>query len=362
MAESDFESLVTKAADDKRWKELDNLVASMARQQLRGEVFRLPETEDGNRVKLAVNAALHLRRPLLVSGQPGSGKTSLAHAIAWELGLGPVLTWAITPRSRLKEDGLYRYDALGRLQDTQFDQIQGPSAGIKARASDSAPGGIKAGRAASAKRMQPTQRSFGDYLTLGPVGTAFLPSRWPRVLVIDEIDKADLQLPNELLYLFEEGEYSIDELLRDREHSRKEGQLVEVRTSDPDQPKVSLPSATVRCHAFPIIVMTSNGERDFSAAFHRRCLRVEMPRPTPESLVPLVKAHFSTVAGATWGVRDQKLKEWIEDFLGPDNQGDRAVDQLLNAVYLRTRPTTIRPKDEQMADLKAVLHKTLSES
>jgi hypothetical protein len=108
--------------------------------------------------------------------------------------------------------------------------------------------------------------------------------------------------------------------------------------------------------------MTSNGERDFSAAFHRRCLRVEMPRPTPESLVPLVKAHFSTVAGATWGVRDQKLKEWIEDFLGPDNQGDRAVDQLLNAVYLRTRPTTIRPKDEQMADLKAVLHKTLSES
>jgi MoxR-like ATPase len=340
LADADLKSL-TMAVDRERWQQLDKLVAKRPRQQLRGEVFRLPQSDAGERVRLAVNAALHLRRPLLVSGEPGSGKTSLAHAIAWELGLGPVLTWAITPRSRLREDGLYRYDALGRLQDTQFDQINR--------------------QAATEQDNVVEHRPFGDYLTLGPAGTAFLPSRWPRVLLIDEIDKADLQLPNELLHLFEEGEYSIDELLRDRDQKCKEPKPISVRTSDTEQ-RVTLASGIVRCHTFPIVVMTSNREREFPAAFHRRCLRVEMPRPTAESLVPLVKAHFSAIASTTWGEEDQRLMEWINEFLGPDNRGDRAVDQLLNAVYLRTRPSAMRPSEGQISALQAVLQKPLSES
>jgi MoxR-like ATPase len=312
----------SKTDDCKRWKSLDALAQERPRQQRSGEVFRLPDTDEGEQVRLAVNASLHLRRPLLVSGDPGSGKTSLAHAIAWELGLGPVLTWPITPRSRLREDGLYRYDALGRLQDTQLDQL--------------------------ATEGQVARRPIGDYITLGPVGTAFLPSRWPRVLLIDEIDKSDLQLPSELLHLFEEGEYEIEELLRDTS-----GEDIKVRTSDRDLP-VSLPCGTVQCHAFPIVVMTSNRERDFPAAFHRRCLRVEMPRPTTKSLVPLVEAHFGTVG--------EGASDWIEEFVGKDNRGDRSVDQLLNAIFLLNPPGSTRPTNEQMEKLKAVLYKHLNET
>jgi len=181
LPKTTLDTLLPKAKDEEQWKQRDQLIESQrGRQQRSGKVFRLPDTEQGERVRLAVNAALHLRRPLLVRGDPGSGKTSLAHAIAWELGLGPVLTWPITPRSRLLEDGLYRYDALGHLQDAQLNQL-------------------------GTNQVEPNQQGFrrdiGDYIALGPVGTAFLASRWPRVLLIDEIDKADLQLPHELLHL-----------------------------------------------------------------------------------------------------------------------------------------------------------------
>jgi MoxR-like ATPase len=318
----------------KRWEALDSLAEERPRQQRSGEVFRLPDTDEGERVRLAVNAALHLRRPLLVSGVPGSGKTSLAYAIAWELGLGPVLTWPITARSRLREDGLYRYDALSRLHDTQLDQIVG---GSPRRT------GTHAHRGGNGQR-----RPIGDYITLGPVGTAFLPSRWPRVLLIDEIDKSDLQLPNELLHLFEEGEYEIEELLRDAGEAPNK-----VRTADRGL-SVPLASGTVQCHVFPIVVMTSNNEREFPAAFHRRCIRVEMPRPTTQSLMPLLNAHFGSLEG--------DVHTWIDEFIGNDNRGDRAVDQLLNAVFLLTQPNGSRPTEEQMKIHKDVLYKHLSQS
>jgi MoxR-like ATPase len=122
----------------------------------RGKAFRLPRegktiTPQGERLRTAVNAAIHLRRPLLVSGDPGTGKTSLAYAIAWELNLGPVLCWSISPRSQLQEDGLFQYDAIARLQDSQIYKDK--------------------------DHIFPV----ADYIRLGPVGTAFLPWNRPRV-------------------------------------------------------------------------------------------------------------------------------------------------------------------------------------
>ncbi|NEQ85508.1 MAG: AAA family ATPase, partial [Moorea sp. SIO2I5] len=129
-----------------------------------------------------VNAALYLRRPLLVTGKPGTGKTSLAYAVAQELQLGKVLRWNIKTRSHL-EQGLYSYDAIGRLQDAQGSG-------------------------------KDNLGEIGKYIQLGPLGTALLPSTYPRVLLIDEMDKSDIDLPNDLLTIFEEGEFEIPELTR----------------------------------------------------------------------------------------------------------------------------------------------------
>src|SRR5262249_15364466 len=135
-----------------------------------------------------INAALYLRRPLLVTGSPGAGKSTLAHSVAAELGLGRVLRWPIVSRTRLV-DGLYHYDAIARLQDVQV-------------AAHSRAGGV-----------DPTT-DIGSYVRLGPLGTALLPSDTPRVLLIDELDKSDIDLPNDLLNVLEEGEFSIPELER----------------------------------------------------------------------------------------------------------------------------------------------------
>ncbi|GAB3862239.1 AAA family ATPase [Dactylosporangium cerinum] len=123
-----------------------------------------------------VNAALYLRRPLLVTGRPGTGKSSIAYQVSRELRLGRVLRWPITSRSTFKS-GLYEYDAIGRAQAV--------SAKLDTEAAD-----------------------IGNYLRLGPVGTALLPWKLPRVLLIDELDKSDIDLPSDLLNAFEEGSSS----------------------------------------------------------------------------------------------------------------------------------------------------------
>jgi MoxR-like ATPase len=160
---------------DKRQREQDPYLEQRFGDLSRGQIFQASEKEND-----FVNSALYLRLPLLVTGKPGTGKSSLAYAVAHELKLGRVLRWPITSRSTLQE-GLYRYDAIGHIQE------------------------------ANLTRKMP---DIGQFIRLGPLGTALLPSRYPHPLLIDEIDKSDIDLPNDLLNIFEEGEFEIPELAR----------------------------------------------------------------------------------------------------------------------------------------------------
>jgi MoxR-like ATPase len=298
--------------------------------QLRGATFRLPQGKDGQELLNLVNAALYLRRPLLITGKPGTGKTSIAYAIAHELNLGPVLVWPITARSTLKE-GLYQYDAIARLQDAQALQIKKEAA---SRGND--PSNIDA--------TEINNISIGNYFTLGPLGTAFLPYKQPRVLLIDEVDKSDINLPNDLLNLFEEGEYKIPELARlakSNSAKSKESQqpdvFVEVQTHDSSSAWVK--EGRVRCHKFPIIILTSNGERDFPPAFLRRCLRITMPDPNEKALTEIVTAHLKDAP-------PDKIEQLVDEFL-KRKSGVLAPDQLLNVVYLLTRQFSPNETDEK---------------
>ncbi|WP_395107943.1 AAA family ATPase [Actinomadura sp. SCN-SB] len=249
-----------------------------------------------------VNAALYLRRPLLVTGKPGTGKSTLAYSVAHELRLGDVLYWPITSRST-RQEGLYKYDAIARLQDTTFWE----------RAAG-------AGEALDAPDADP--RDIGRYLRLGALGTAFLPGKQPRVLLIDELDKSDIDLPNDLLTLFEEGEYEIPELMR----AAKRQPEVRVLTHDGSE-YATITGGKVRCEAFPLVIITSNEEREFPPAFLRRCLQLRIKPPDRERLTAIVRSHL----GAELAAEGESL---IEDFERRRADGDLATDQLLNAIYL----------------------------
>lgn len=277
--------------------------AGLIREELSADeqltVGRRPDANDKARVYFPspdvvdmVNAALYLRRPLLVTGKPGIGKSALAYNVAYELGLGPVLNWAITSRSTLA-DALYRYDAIGRLQDANLSN-------------------------------RPDQVDVGRYIRLGPVGTALIPASRPRVLLIDELDKSDIDLPNDLLNVFEEGQFDIDELMRLPDDQPD----VSVMTADAGR-RVTVSRGQVRCAEFPFVVVTSNGEREFPPPFLRRCLRLNMQPPSAEKLAAIVIGHL----GETVFAASQQL---IEQFLESRDYGDLATDQLLNAIYLVT--------------------------
>lgn len=332
---------INETQDNQYWTALNDLAAHDVGAIQRGKSFRVQIDKNGHsEIVDAVNAAIHLRRPLLVTGAAGLGKTSLAYAIAHELQLGPVLSWPITARANLI-DASYRYDAIARLQDANLAKIRQDD-----RTNE--PVGQEAG-------------DLGDYIQLGPVGTAFLPSLRPRVLLIDEIDKSDLNLPNDLLNLFEEGEFEIPELVRlkrRRGGNQTENVTVEVRTADRDQ-VATIVNGRVKCCEFPIVIMTSNGERDFPPAFNRRCLRMKMPNLTTESLLPIVRSHFEQADPTGWTNSAENLTALIAQFLDKGNKADRATDQLLNAIYLMSREDS--PSVEEMKRLQALLFKRLSE-
>jgi MoxR-like ATPase len=275
---------------------------------VRGATF-----ESDDKMVEMVNASLYLRRPLLLTGKPGSGKSSLIYAVARQLKLGEVLRWPITSRSNLR-DALYTYDALGRLHEQQLGSER--------------------------KEENSVETRIGDFLELGPLGTALLPTNRPRALLIDEIDKSDIDLPNDLLNALEEGEFHIPELARLKE------QLVEVRAFGGNE-KFPIRGGHVRCKEFPFVVMTSNGEREFPAPFLRRCLRLTMPEPDATLLERIVSKHLGPDIAAN-------SKEMISAFAERSRGTALATDQLLNAVFIVTRQGTELVGDERERVLAAL--------
>ncbi|WP_327400330.1 ATP-binding protein [Streptomyces sp. NBC_01288] len=263
----------------------------------------------------SVNAALHLRRPLLLTGPAGSGKSTVIEQVASELKLGGVLRWHITSRSTLT-DALYRYDALGRIHAQRLGQS----------------GGVD---------------NIAPFMQLGPLGTALLPSDQPNALLIDEVDKSDLDLPSDLLDVLERGEFEIPELARYQED------VVSVRQWGGDEHH-DIERGRVRCTQFPFIVMTSNGERDFPAAFLRRCIRYTMQPPTVSLLRQMIMAHLQIDIEDGGPVQDL-----VEEFVARVDGGDSlAIDQLLNAVHVMSGTTV--PGDGRRQYVVELLMRELS--
>jgi MoxR-like ATPase len=283
----------------------------VSRRKRRGETFQSRPEE----VKM-INAALYLRRPLLITGNPGTGKSSLAYAVAHELKLGEVLYWPITTRTTLK-DGLYTYDAIGRLQEIKQSEARGD--------------------------YSEDPQKIADYITLGPLGTALYESARPRVLIIDEIDKSDIDLPNDLLTIFEEGRFEIPEMARlEKDDSNQSEPIkVQVRTAYTDasestyaEKKVEIEGGRITCQEFPLVILTSNGERDFPPPFLRRCLRLNMRDPKLDELQKIIRAHLSDC-----DVTSDEVDGLIKSFLNRRDKGKEqlSTDQLLNALFMVAR-------------------------
>ncbi len=179
-------------------------------------------------LNVAVNAAIALQRPLLIKGEPGTGKTVLAHEIAAALG-APLIEWHIKSTTKAQH-GLYEYDAVKRLRDGQLGD--------------------------------PRVQDISNYIVRGKVWEAFTSDRRP-VLLIDEIDKADIEFPNDLLLELDRMEFFVYET---RE--------------------------TVRATNRPIVIITSNNEKELPDAFLRRCFFHYIRFPDRETMQAIVDVHF----------------------------------------------------------------------
>jgi len=273
-----------------------------------------------DKIKKMVSAALILRRPLLITGSPGIGKSSLAEAVRHELQLGDeVLYWRIGTQSKFK-DGLYSYDALSRLQDIQFEEKD--------------------------SNGDLLSKKVENYLKLEALGTAFA-SKKQRVVLIDEIDKSPIDLPNNLLHVFEENQFEIPELKRLKDYPF-------TPFENEDEYNI-VNNGLVACdmETFPLIIMTSNGERDFPAAFMRRCLHLEIKDPTSDELIKIVNSHFEQTDKT---LDQERVKKIITSFLklrdDEENKAQLSTDQLLNAVYLLEQEDSIdiTEADNEMLD------------
>jgi MoxR-like ATPase len=197
-------------------------------------------TED---LKVAVNAAIVLERPLLVKGEPGTGKTVLAEEIARAVG-APLLTWHVKSTTKAQQ-GLYEYDAVSRLRDSQLGDT---------RVSD-----------------------IGNYIRRGKLWESFVSETRP-VLLIDEIDKADIEFPNDLLLELDRMEFFVYET-----------------------------GETVRAQNRPIVVITSNNEKELPDAFLRRCFFHYIKFPDDATMAQIVEVHFP-------GIKKRLVEEALRVF------------------------------------------------
>ncbi len=182
-------------------------------------------------LKIAVNAAIALQRPLLVKGEPGTGKSVLAAEVAKALG-APLIEWHIKSTTKARE-GLYEYDAVARLRDSQLGD--------------------------------PRVSDIANYIRRGRLWEAFAAPARP-VLLIDEIDKADIEFPNDLLLELDRMEFTVTET----------GERV---------------AAAVR----PVVIITSNNEKELPDAFLRRCFFHYIKFPDEETLAAIVAVHFPSL-------------------------------------------------------------------
>ena len=199
--------------------------------------MRFEGTEDyvaTDDLKVAVNAAVQLRRPLRVTGEPGTGKTVLAHEIAGALGV-PLIEWHVKSTTRAHQ-GLYEYDAVARLRDGQLGD--------------------------------PRVHDIANYIKRGKLWEAFTAPTLP-VLLIDEIDKADIEFPNDLLQELDRMEFHVYET-----------------------------GETVKAVERPVVVITSNNEKELPDAFLRRCFFHYIRFPDRETMTKIVEVHFPGIQTA----------------------------------------------------------------
>ena len=184
---------------------------------------------------LAVNASITLKRPLLIKGEPGTGKTMLAEEVAQALGM-PLMQWHIKSTTKAQQ-GLYEYDAVSRLRDSQLADIDG------------------------GERV----KDIHNYIVRGVLWQAFTAER-PVVLLIDEIDKADIEFPNDLLLELDRMQFFVYETRQ-----------------------------TVVAKHRPIVIITSNNEKELPDAFLRRCFFHYIRFPDRETMEQIVQTHYPDI-------------------------------------------------------------------
>ena len=238
---------------------------------------------------LAVNAAITLQRPLLVKGEPGTGKTMLAETVAAALGL-PLLQWHIKSTTKAQQ-GLYEYDAVSRLRDSQL-------------------GGEHGSRV----------HDIANYIVKGVLWQAFS-AESPTVILIDEVDKADIEFPNDLL----------------RELDRMEFYVYETRE-------------LIKARHRPIVFITSNNEKELPDAFLRRCFFHYIKFPDKETMQSIIDVHYP-------GLKKTLIREALEVFFElreiPGLKKKPSTSELLDWLKLLVAedipPEALRAKDQKAA-------------